>query len=167
MVERAAERVAVARVDAGVVAQAIRDVHCARAGDGLVELAFLLGFGDDEHVLETIFLHQLAALLHHAHAVRAETELDDAVLARGIQQLDDAHAADGKTVGDGLLRHIFKIIIPRGFDHQRVLVMNGVIHSGSVSHPVLKKMKQISNGKTKVYTRSIALNGDDVNSFAK
>ena len=55
----------------------------------------------------------------------------------------------------------------RGFDHQRVLVMNGVIHSGSVSHPVLKKMKQISNGKTKVYTRSIALNGDDVNSFAK
>ena len=74
---------------------------------------------------------------------------------------------NGKPVGDGLLGHIFKVIIPCGLDHQRILVMNGVIHSGSVSHPVLKKMKQISNGKTKVYTRSIALNGDDVNSFAK
>ena len=68
-------------------------------------------------------------------------------------------------VGDGLLGHIFKVIIPCGLDHQRILVMNGVIHGCSVSHR--KTMKQISKCKTKVHIKSIAPNKADVNSFAK
>ena len=51
MIERAAERIAVADIDAGVVAQPVGDIHRACAGDGLVELAFLLGFGNDKDVL--------------------------------------------------------------------------------------------------------------------
>ena len=69
MVQRSAERVAVADVDAGVFAEAVGDVHRACAGDGFVELPLLLGLRNDEDVLQMIFLHQLAALLHHPHAV--------------------------------------------------------------------------------------------------
>ena len=165
MVQRSAERVAVADVDAGVFAEAVGDVHRARAGDGFVELPLLLGLRNDEDVVQMIFLHQLAALLHHPHAVRPEAELDDAALPGSVQQLDDTHAADGEPVGDGLLGHIFKVIIPCGLDHQRILVMNGVIHGCSVSHR--KTMKQISKCKTKVHIKSIAPNKADVNSFAK
>ena len=53
----------------GVFAEAVGDVHRARAGDGFVELPFLLGLRNDEDVVQMIFLHQLAALLHHPHAV--------------------------------------------------------------------------------------------------
>ena len=70
-----------------------------------------------------VFFHQRAALLGHAHTVGAKAELDDPVLAGGLQQLDNAHAADAQAVGDGLLGHVFEIVEPGGLDHQRFFII--------------------------------------------
>ena len=113
-----------------------------------------------------VLLHQLAALLHHADAVRTQAKLNYAALPGGIEQLDDAHAADGKTVGNRLLGHIFKIIIPDGFDHQSVFVMNGVIIHKRLRLRVLKE----NNNRTlkQMFAQiSIAPETDNVNSFKK
>ena len=70
MVDGARERIAVAHGDAGVVAQAVGDVHRAGAGDGFVGVCFSgADLGNEEDVLEAVFIDELLALLDDAYAV--------------------------------------------------------------------------------------------------
>ena len=68
--------------------------------------------------------------------------------------------------GDGLLGHIFKVIIPCGLDHQRILVMNGVIHGCSVSHRKNDETNFKMQNKS-LHKKYSTPNKADVNSFAK
>ena len=108
-----------------------------------------------------IFIHEPLALLHHANAVRAQAELDDAGLSGGFQQLDHAHAADGEPLGDSLLGHVFKIVIPCRLDHQRFFI----IHRASPLSAIALKYNNNLYAKLLFLTKSISLIYDNVNCF--